>query len=129
MLNITKQSGNRVDIHLSGKLDAEGMRTALDALFEASEDVQNGRMLYTINDFSVPTPAAIGVELTRLPKLFGLLSKFDRCAVISDAAWVRKAADIEGAIFPGIDIKSFASDERNAAELWLSASNPSTSKA
>lgn len=124
MLSITKKSGNRVDIDLSGKLDAEGMRTALDELFEASQDVQKGRMLYTITNFSIPSAAAIGVELTRLPKLFRLLSKFDKCAVVCDAAWIRKAADVEGAIFPGIDIKSFTSDERGAAEAWLSTQIP-----
>ena len=124
MLNIQKKSANRVDIDLSGKLDAEGMRKALDALFDASQDVQKGRMLYTISDFSIPTAAAIGVELSRLPKLFGLLSKFDKCAVISDAAWIRKAAEVEGLVFPGIDIRSFTSDERSAAEAWLNEPGP-----
>tara|TARA_R110002124_G_scaffold91853_1_gene233661 strand:- start:13027 stop:13494 length:468 start_codon:yes stop_codon:yes gene_type:complete len=119
MLKITKQSPARLDIELSGSLDADSMRAALDELIEKSDDIRNGRMLYTISEFSLPTLGAIGVEMTRLPKLFGLLAKFDKCAVLSDSNWLRKAAIVEGALFPGIDIKSFELDEIDAAEAWL----------
>jgi len=120
MLTVSKPSPNRVDIELSGTLDAETMRTALEDLIAKSEDVTNGRMLYTIPEFAMPTLGALGVELQFLPKLFGLLGKFDRCAVLSDASWIRTAAEIEGALFPGITIKSFELDNLEAAETWLS---------
>ena len=119
MLTITKPSSNRVDIVLNGKLDSETMERGLDDLIELSEGVKNGRMLYTITDLAFPTLGAIGVELSRLPKLFGLLGKFDRCAVLSDEGWLRTAAEIEGKLFPGIEIKSFKLGETDAAETWL----------
>lgn len=119
MLKVTKHGANRVDIELSGKLNAENMASALDELIEKSQDVSRGQMLYEIPDFSLPTLGAIGVEMTRLPKLFGLLAKFDKCAVLSDAGWLRKAAAVEGALIPGINIKSFELHERDAAEDWL----------
>jgi len=121
MLKITKRSANRVDIDLSGSLDADAMRDGLDKLIGASEDVKNGRMYYRITDFSLPTLGAIGVEMTRLPKLFGLLGKFDKCAVLTDSDWLRKAAEFEGALFPGLDIRSFELDEQDEAEEWLAA--------
>jgi hypothetical protein len=121
MLKVTKQSDDRVDIELSGKIDAIEMAVALDELIEQSQDVSHGQMLYEISDFSLPTLSAIGVEIARLPKLFGLLSKFDRCAVLSDSSWLRKAATIEGALFPGLEIKSYEPHERGAAEAWLTA--------
>jgi len=121
MLKITKRSANRVDIDLSGSLDADAMRDGLDKLIAASEDVKNGRMYYRITDFSLPTLGAIGVEMTRLPKLFGLLGKFDKCAVLTDSDWLRKAAEFEGALFPGLDIRSFELDEQDEAEAWLAA--------
>lgn len=121
MLNIIKKSNNRVDIELIGDLNADTMRIGLDELIEASKDVSNGHMLYKISDFSMPTLGAIGVEISRLPKLFGLLAKFDKCAVLSDSDWLRTAAAVEGALFPGIDIKSFEFDEIDAAEAWLAA--------
>jgi hypothetical protein len=121
MLKITKSAANRVDIELDGTLDAETMRVALDDLIAKSEGIAKGRMLYTVTDFSLPTLGALGVELQRLPKLFALLGKFERCAVLSDTAWLRTAAEIEGAVIPGIEIKSFELDEAAAAEAWLAA--------
>lgn len=121
MLTIKKPEPNRLDIELSGTLDASMMALALDDLIEKSEGIRNGRMLYRIPEFALPTLGAIGVEFTRLPKLFGLLGKFDRCAVLTDAGWLQKAAEIEGALFPGIDIRAFALDDAAGAEAWLAA--------
>ncbi|MEH6725078.1 MAG: STAS/SEC14 domain-containing protein [Hyphomicrobiales bacterium] len=121
MFKITQPSANRLDIEINGSLDADTMRTALDDLIEKSENIQNGRMLYRITDFSLPTMGAFGVEMARLPKLFGLLGKFDKCVVLSDSNWIRKAAVVEGALLPGIDIKSYEFDEIDAAEAWLNS--------
>lgn len=119
MFKISKPDTNRVDIDLSGSIDADTMRSALDELADKSEGVVNGRMLYTITDFAMPTLGAIGIEITRLPKLFGLIGKFDKGAVLCDVEWIRKAAAIEGALIPSLEIKSFALDDREAAEVWL----------
>ena len=122
MLNITKISENRVDIHLSGQLDADDMAKGLDDLIAHSENVKNGKMLYRITSFAMPSLAAFGVEMSRLPKLFGLLGKFDRCAVLTDVAWLRTAAEVEGALIPGLAIKAFGLNDTDAAEAWLDAS-------
>ncbi len=122
MLKISMPAPNRIDTELSGLLDAETMRTALDDLIEKSEDVTHGRILNRITDFTMPTAGAIGVELRRLPKLFGLIGKFDRCAVLSDVSWIRTVAEIEGAFIPGLEIKSFELHDVDAAETWLAGS-------
>lgn len=121
MLTVTKPAPNRVDIELKGTLNAETMQDGLEDLIAKSEDVTNGRMIYRITEFSLPTIGAIAVEVRLLPKLFGLLGKYDRCAVLSDAGWVRRAAEIEGALFPGIAIKSFELAKTEEAEAWLAA--------
>ncbi len=121
MLTVTKPSPNRLDIELSGTLDAEAMRAGLDDLLAKSEDIKDGTMLYRIPGFAMPTLRAIGVEMGYLPKLFSLLGKFERCAVCTDAAWLRAAAEVEGALLPGLVITGFALDETAAAEAWLEA--------
>lgn len=119
MLTVTKPAPDRVDIALSGAVDAEAMRAGLDELIRLSEDIRNGRMLYRITDFAMPTIGAFGVELRRLPKLFALVGRFDRCAVLSDVAWLRSAAEIEGRLIPGLEIRSFELTQAEAAEAWL----------
>lgn len=119
MIKITKQSNERVDIDVDGTIDSDAMRAGIEELIKASEDVEHGVMVYRITGFTMPTMGALSVELQKLPELFGLLGKFDRCAVLSDQAWIRTAADIEGALLPGLSIKSFELSETDKAEAWL----------
>jgi hypothetical protein len=119
MLNIIKRSKNCVIIELSGTIDAIDMRVGLDELFKLSEDISHGHMIYKISDFSFPTLGAIGVEMARLPSMFRLLGKYDKCALLCDTAWIRTAAEIEGALFPGIVIKSFEFNADDQADAWL----------
>lgn len=119
MYSITKSGPNRVDIEFSGGIDANMMTAILDELITKSEDLDHGGMLYVIKDFEMPTLGALAVELSKLPSLLGLISKFDKCAVVSDAGWIRAAADIEGVLIPGLTIKTFLPEEKAAAELWL----------
>ena len=119
MLKVSKPSSNRVDIELSGSLNADTMNAALDKLIEQSEGIIHGSMLYTIEDFEMPTMGALAVEFQHMPKLFGLIGKFEKCAVLSDTAWIRTAAEIEGALIPSLVIKSFPLSARKIAENWL----------
>lgn len=119
MLTITKPAPDRIDITLTGAIDADAMRAGLADLLAQAEGVEHGKMLYRIPDFEMPTLGAIMVELGQLPRLFGLLHRFDRCAVLSDIEWLRRAAEIEGAVLPGVTIKSFAMDAQTEAEAWL----------
>ena len=119
MLNVSMPKANRLNVALSGALDSDEMRSALDAFSRESEGISNGKILYTISDFEMPTLGAMAVELYRMPKLLGLISKFDKCAVLCDTAWIRTAAEIEGAVIPSLGIKSFGLKDIEAAEAWL----------
>ncbi len=119
MLNVSKPSADRFDISLSGALDADEMAAALDAIVEVSKDIVHGKLFYRISDFAMPTLGAMAIELQRMPQLLPLIKKFDRCAVLSDTAWIRMASELEGAVIPSLKIKSFALSDAKAAEAWL----------
>ena len=119
MLRISKPSADRLDLELSGALDTKAMQAGLDDLIEQSLDITHGKMLYKVMDFEMPTMGALAVEFRQMPKLLGLISKFDKCAVLSDVAWIRTAAEIEGAVIPSLEIKSFSLSATAAAECWL----------
>ena len=120
MFKVNKKGPNRLDIQLSGKLDAEEMKTALDELVRKSEGIENGNMLYEIIDFHLPSLGAIVIEFSRLPAMFGLMTKFSRAAVLTDKTWLKKVSEFEGALFPGLEIKAFDRVQRAEAEAWLS---------
>ncbi|KJZ21256.1 STAS/SEC14 domain-containing protein [Loktanella sp. S4079] len=123
MIKITVPTPNRIDLVLNGAIDADTMRMALDDFIAKAEGISDGRMLYTVQNFALPTLGAFGVELSKLPKLLRAVGKFDRCALLSDAGWLRTAAEVEGALIPGLKIKSFELAEVDAAEAWLAASD------
>ena len=121
MFKVTPNGTNRLDIEMSGKLSAEDMKIALDELVRKSKNIENGQMLYKIIDFHLPSLGAIGVEFSRLPAMFGFMKKFDRAAVLTDKTWLKKVSEFEGALFPGLEIKAFNTDQKAEAEAWLSS--------
>lgn len=119
MLNIKKISSDRIDVELTGGLDSIEMATGLDRLISEAADMSNGKVLYRITDFEMPTIGALAVEFGRLPSLIGLLGKIDKCAVLSDESWLRGIGEIEGAILPGLEIRGFPYSDEAAAIEWL----------
>ena len=119
MFTVTPNGPNRIDIEFSGKLDSDEMKLALDELASNAEGVENGRILYRVGKFKLPTLGAIAIQFSRLPSMFGLIRKFDRCAVLADQKWLKTVSEIEGALIPGLEIKGFSLDEEAAAEAWL----------
>jgi len=119
MFSINEISSNRVDFELSGKVDSDGMRQILDEFEAKLEGKEAVRMLYRVENFEFPTAGAMVVKLGELPKLFKLLKNIDKIAIVVDKNWIRKVADFEGMVFPGLDIKGFETDHLLAAEAWL----------
>ena len=119
MFTIEPNGPNRLDIALSGKLDADEMKSALDDLVRKSEGIKNGRMLYDVIAFHLPSLAAIKIEFSRLPEMIGLMKKFSRAAVLTDKTWLKKVSELEGLFYPGLEIKAFDRDQKTEAEEWL----------
>jgi len=120
MFEVSKNGENRLDIRFGGKIDSQSMTIALDELLHKSENISNGKMLYIIDDFQMPTLGAIGIEFSRLPSMFHFIKKFDRAAVLTNKSWLKKASEFEGALIPGLEIKAFDMDQKDEAETWLS---------
>ena len=121
MFKVSKNGMNRLDIEMSGKLDSDSMKVALDELVSKSENIENGKMLYVIIDCQLPTLSAIAIEFSRLPSMLGLMKRFNRAAVMTDETWLKKVSEFEGMLFPGLEIKAFNMDQKAEAEAWLSS--------
>ena len=121
MIRIIKVAEDRIDIELNGKLDKEQMKAALDELEAKAGDMHEGKMLYTITEFHLPTLSAVIHEFSRLPSMLSLIRNFRRAAVVTDKGWLQKASEIEGALLPWLKIKAFDLNEREAAEIWLNS--------
>ncbi|MFW9835743.1 MAG: STAS/SEC14 domain-containing protein [Candidatus Thorarchaeota archaeon] len=121
MFKVIQKGVNRLDIEMTGKLNSEKMKIALDELVVKSKNIEHGKMLYDIIDFHLPSLAAIVIEFSRLPSMFGLMKRFDRAAVLTDKTWLKKVSEFEGTLFPGLEIKAFDRNQKEEAEAWLSS--------
>jgi len=121
MFKVTNTGTDRLDIELRGKLNADDMRVALDELVEKSQGIENGRMLYEVVEFHIPSLEAMVIEFSRLPAMLGFMQKFSRAAVLSDKHWLKKISELEGTLIPGLEIKAFNRAQKAEAEAWLSS--------
>ena len=119
MFKVIQNGIDRLDVEMSGKMGTEEMKIVLDELVSKSKNIKDGKMLYEVIDFHLPSLGAIVIEFSRLPSMFGLMKKFNRAAVLTDKAWLQKVSELEGALYPGLEIKAFNRDQK--AEAWLSS--------
>ncbi|GAA5481672.1 STAS/SEC14 domain-containing protein [Haloferula sargassicola] len=113
------RTGNHLDMTFGGQLDAEGMHAVLDEFCAQSEGIENGTLLYRVEDFQIPTPHAIAIEISRMPKMLRLMRRFRRAAILAEKDWIRKISEWEGKLLPGLEIKAFTLDEETEAQTWL----------
>lgn len=119
MFQVMRIGNDRLEMDIAGRVDSDGMRSGLRALFTQAQGIQHGQLLMRIGELQMPTAGAIGVELSNLPELFRLTRQFDRCSVISSKEWIRKMGEIEGAIIPGLEVRSFRPEREADALAWL----------
>ncbi|MDH1261858.1 STAS/SEC14 domain-containing protein [Pseudomonas sp. GD03944] len=119
MFQVMRNGNDRIDVEMSGQLDSNEMRAALDELSQKSEGIAHGRLFCRAHDIHLPTLATMGIEVSRLPKMFTFVRRFERMAVVADQGWVRKTSEIEGALIPGLTIKAFDPKQVVEAERWL----------
>lgn len=119
MFTIVKNHSERIDITLSGRLDSAAIRALLDELLVHSAGIEHGQMLFDVVDFHWPSMGGLLLEFSRLPEIFKLMRRFDRVAVLTDLKWLQKASQFEGALLPGIAVKSFERAEKDLAVAWL----------
>ena len=71
MFKITPNGTNRLDVKMSGKLDTDSMQIALDEFAAKSKNIENGKMLYEINDFQLPTLGQSELNFHGFPRCLG----------------------------------------------------------
>jgi len=119
MLKIELREPDFLYLELDGEINAREMDIGLNQMIDASKDIIHGKLLYRITNFQFPTLGAIGIEFSKLPQLFTMISKFDRMAVLVEEQWLKNTAQFEGWLLPGVEIGAFDLDENDLAMAFL----------
>ena len=119
MFDLTKDDKGFYRLTISGQIDEDAMRAGLDAFLASVDGPGKSDYLYEISDFEFPSLQAIAVEFGYIPRLFAALPRIGKVALVADQQWLRKAAEIEGMVIPGLTIETFEPGDEAKAEAWL----------
>lgn len=120
-MRVERSGKNRLDIVMTGRIDSDAMSEVLQELIDKSEGIKDGKMMFDVVDYQMPTLGAMMVELSRLPSMLSFIRQFDSAAVLADETWLRKVSEWEGHLLPWLTIKSFHRDQKAEAEVWLAS--------
>lgn len=104
-------------------LDGTVTRPDMDALFREVEGVVRRGHVHLVGEITGVgglTLDAVGAQVERSFGLLRQIGKVDRYAVVTDTGWIRSVAQVQGALLPGIDVRVWPRDERDAAVAWAS---------
>lgn len=96
--------------------DIDRAAVAIDQALEQSERIN---LLIEAGPLSEIEPAAMWKDLLYGLSKLGSLSRFPRVAVVTDVAWMRRAAEIEHHVLPYIVIRTFKPGELGDALAWV----------
>ena len=106
--------------------EIDGTVTAPDmtGLYRAVERAMDGKgpvHLYgEIHGVGGLTLDALGSNIKRGFALLPRIGRIDRYAVVSDRSWITTMAQLEGAVIPGLTVKTWPTSQREDALAWAS---------
>lgn len=119
MIELLDVSDHVVAFRISGILTAEGFDQVAEAV-EAALDRHERIGLYgDMLGFSDMTGEAIAKDLQYGLSKIGELHRFRRSAVITDKQWMRVVVEFYDKFLPGVEVRAFGADEREAALQWV----------
>lgn len=114
-----REGPSLVRLEVGGEIGAAEMEAGLDRFLSVAEGMDRFDVLYVVQDVRIPTLGAIRVELARIGRLWRLLPRLGKIALVANQGWVRSAAKAEAAVIPGLTIETFGPDEEAQARAWL----------
>ncbi|EPC02466.1 hypothetical protein L861_08820 [Litchfieldella anticariensis FP35 = DSM 16096] len=108
-----------VAIRASGRVDVDDLQQAIDAIEEVKKTQPRVSLYAEIDEMRWMTATAVlrdlGYGLTQL----GDLQHFYRAAAVTDRRWVRPIAQLESRLFKPLEVRVFATHDKEAAKEWV----------
>lgn len=120
MIEILPAPDHVVAMRVSGTLTGDDIERVTLVLEAALSRHQHIALYADMVDFADMTAEALLKDLRYGISKIGQWSRFGRAAVVSDREWLRAIARLENHVIPGIDIRAFGKNEREAALAWAS---------
>ena len=111
---------NVAHMRVSGRIDKDTLSEGLEWFQTAAEEAPADLNLcveMAKGDFE--NLSDVSAEFRHVGHVLRQNPNLEKCAVVTDSLFVRNSAKVEGAVIPGLNLKTFATDETVPAESWL----------
>lgn len=119
MMKIIELDDDRViAVRIDGRISDDEMTTLWDEIDLRLARHDTLRVFVEVEMMGMIGPEALLEDMRRGLRHF---KRFERKAVVSDAAWMAKLAKVFDPVFPTIQLRTFPTAERDTAIAWVSA--------
>jgi len=107
---------NVVGFRIDSKINAEDISRITDVIESRLKRHPKLRVFAEVKNFTGMSVEAFLKDIT-----FSLrhMKDFEREAIVSDAAWLEKPANIGDRMFPSIEVRHFSVSEKDQALKWI----------
>jgi len=114
-----KLENNIVHMIITGNIQPESMSQGLDWIHELDAQDDNFNLRIDMAQAEFDDLAAISQEFKRVATVLRHSKSSKKCALMTDSMFLRNSAKVEGAVIPGLEVRTFDLDETTPAERWL----------
>lgn len=118
MIEFLKSPDQVLAFRATGTLNGEDYDQILARLETLLETQPRIGIVAVMSDFHGVTPEAFWKDLKFGIERIGQWHRFPRCALVTDAHWLKALAAFWDPILPGIEMKSFAPGQTDQALTW-----------
>ena len=108
-----------VAFRVGGVIGKEEITRVFDAIEDALATHETVDLYAEIVDLKGASLQALLKDVVAGLKLLPRLNRFGRYAVVTDAQWLKSVVGFEDKLIPGLDMRTFALDDAEAAEVWV----------
>ncbi|MCP1199639.1 STAS/SEC14 domain-containing protein [Notoacmeibacter sp. MSK16QG-6] len=104
---------------IDGRIEKTDIGMAMAAITAAKSESERINMLVDVRGFAGIEMAALIEDLRQGFNELRDISRYDRVAVVTEKSWMEWTAKTEGALLPGVSIRTFQADQMDLARRYV----------
>lgn len=124
MIEVLSSPAHLVALKVTGRLEASDIEAAVVAMEGALSELRKISLFFDLSEMEELTFEAVKKDMSYAYQMLSHLGRYHRGAVVTDREWIAVATRVEDFLLPGLDVRSFSPDQRDAAFAWASEEPP-----